>query len=167
MESGFVMDFRNGYVLEHLKTKELPKAFVKFPIDAIPKPVSTYIAEGAKAMGCDTSYIALPMLSGLAAAIGNSRRIKLKQSWTEPAILWTGIVGDSGTLKSPAIDMALRPLRKKQDEAFKVYYEQMKEYTEEVREYEATMKRRKRNEPLPDKPVEPTAKRYYLSLIHI
>ncbi len=161
------MDFKNGYTLAQLKPREKPKAFVKFPIDAIPKPVSTYIAEGAKAMGCDTSYIALPMLSALAAAIGNSRRIKLKESWTEPSILWTGIVGDSGTLKSPAIDLALRPLRKKQGEAFKVYYEQMKEYQEEMREYEATMKRCKRNEPLPEKPVEPIAKRYYCGDITI
>jgi hypothetical protein len=147
--------------------KHKPKAFVPFPIEALPRPVSTYIDEGAKALGCDTSYIALPMLSALAAAIGNSRRIKLKESWSEPSILWTGIVGDSGTLKSPAIDLALRPLRKKQDEAFKVYYEKMSEYQEDMREYETAMKRRKKNEPLPDKPIEPIAKRYYCSDITI
>ena len=161
------MDFRDGYTLEQLKPKEKPKPFVKFPIDALPKPVSTYIAEGAEAMGCDTSYIALPMLSALAAAIGNSRKIKLKESWSEPSILWTGIVGDSGTMKSPAIDLALRPLRKIQNEAFKVYAKEMTEYQEELLEYELAVKKLKKGERPPDKPIEPIAKRYYCSDITI
>ncbi len=161
------MDFRDGYTLAQLKPREKPKPFKQFPIEAIPKPVATYIAEGAEAMGCDTSYIALPMLSALASAIGNSRRIKLKESWSEPSILWTGIVGDSGTMKSPAIDLALRPLRRIQNDAFKVYANEMNEYQEELLEYELAVKKLKKGERPPEKPTEPIAKRYYCSDITI
>lgn len=158
------MDFN---VIADLKPREKPAEFTAFPTAALPKPVSSYIEEGARALGCDTSYIALPMLSALAAAIGNARRIKLKESWCEPAIIWTGIVGESGSMKSPAIDMAMRPLRRKQSEAFKKYYEQVREYNEELAEYESAIKRRKRGETLPDKPIEPVAIRYYCSDITI
>ena len=155
------MAHSDGYVLADLKPREKPAEFVPFPVEVLPWPVSTYIIEGAEAMGCDPSYIALPILSAAAAAIGNSRRIKLKESWKEPAIIWTGIVGDSGSMKSPAIDLAMRPLRRMQSEAFRVYAKELEDYQEEFAEYELAVKRRKRNDPMPDKPVEPVAKRYY------
>ena len=161
------MDHRNGYVLADLRPRKKPDEFVPFPVEALPEPVSTYIIEGAEAMGCDPSYIALPMLSAVAAAIGNSRRIKLKETWKEPAIIWTGIVGDSGSMKSPAIDLAMRPLRRLQSEAFQVYARELEEYQEEFAEYELAVKRRKKSDPMLYKPVEPVAKRYYCSDITI
>lgn len=58
------------------------------------------VVAGAKAIGCDAPFIAMPMLTALAAAIGNARRIQLKRGWTAPAILWVAIVGESGTAKT-------------------------------------------------------------------
>ncbi len=161
------MDHRDGYVLADLKPREKPAEFAAFPVEVLPWPVSTYIIEGAEAMGCDPSYIALPILSAAAAAIGNSRRIKLKDSWKEPAIIWTGIVGDSGSMKSPAIDLAMKPLRRMQSEAFRVYESEMEQYQKDLAEYELAVKRRKKSDPVLDKPVEPVAKRYYCSDITV
>jgi hypothetical protein len=81
-----------------------------FPIDALPSPLDAYCREGADAIGCDPAYIVLPMLSMLAGAIGNSYKVRVKNSWDEPCIAWTCIVGNSGTAKSPAIELALKPL---------------------------------------------------------
>jgi len=83
----------------------------RFPLDTLPQPIRSYVTDGAKAIGCDPSFIAPPLLSALASAIGNSRTVMLKQSWREPAILWTVIVGTSGTMKSPAFELALKPMR--------------------------------------------------------
>ena len=168
MEGGCVMDnSKDGYILADLKPRKKPDEFTAFPVEVLPRPVSTYIIEGAKAMGCDPVFIALPMLSAAAAAIGNSRRIKLKESWKEPSIIWTGIIGDSGSMKSPAIDLAMRPLRRMQSEAFRVHDKELEEYQEELAEYELAVKRRKKNDLMPDKPVEPVAKRYYCGDITI
>ena len=92
-------------------------AFQPFPVEVLPEPVRSYVAEGAEAIGCDPSYVALPLLSALAAAIGNTRCVQLKADWTEPSVLWTAIVGPSGTQKSPAIDLALKPIREFQQAA--------------------------------------------------
>ncbi|MCK4626637.1 MAG: DUF3987 domain-containing protein [Phycisphaerae bacterium] len=65
----------------------------------------------------------MPLLAALASAIGNTRRIQLKRGWSEPAILWAAIVGDSGTMKSPAMELALKPLRQRQGKAIKQHAE--------------------------------------------
>jgi hypothetical protein len=53
-----------------------------FPVDALPEPVRRFVATGAKAIGCDPSYVALPLFSALASATGATRRIELKPGWS-------------------------------------------------------------------------------------
>jgi len=154
---------RDSQELNMILPRPLPTAYVPFCTDALPEPVQSYVRGGAEALGCEASYVALPVLSALAAAIGNTRRIQLKKSWCEPAVLWTGIIGPSGTLKSPAIDLALKPLRKKQSAAFDVYEEAMVNYQQELADYETQKMRKKRGEALPEKPKEPVARRYICS----
>ena len=75
-----------------------PPPYVPFPTDALPKPVADFIRQCATALGCDESFIALPLLAALASAVGNTRRIRLKGSWCEPCVVWAVIVGDCGNL---------------------------------------------------------------------
>jgi hypothetical protein len=84
-----------------------------FPVDVLPPACRRFVREAAEALGVDASYVALPVLAGLASAIGNTRRIALSRTWTTPAVVWAGIVGESGTLKSPAIKVALGPIHKR------------------------------------------------------
>lgn len=157
------MNLNDGKVIESYKARQMPDEYKPFVVDYIPEPIRTYIIEGAKTLVCDPAYIALPMLSALASAIGNSRRIKLKEAWHEPAIIWSAIVGESGSMKSPAIDLAMRPLRKMQNEAFREYAEAMEEYEKLEAEYQQALREKKKGYDLPDKPVEPIATRYYCS----
>jgi hypothetical protein len=85
-----------------------------FPVDALPPACRQFVCEAADALGVDASYVALPLLAGLASAIGNTRRIALSRTWTAPAVVWAGIIGESGTLKSPAIKIAMTPIHKRQ-----------------------------------------------------
>jgi hypothetical protein len=78
------------------------ESYKSFPVVAFPEPIRAYVSQGALALGCDPAYLALPALAVAASAIGNTRTIRLKRGWEEPAIVWSAIVGDSGTLKSPA-----------------------------------------------------------------
>ena len=61
---------------------DIVEEFQPFPTDALPSPVRDFVKAGAKAIGCDESYIALPILSVAAAAIGNTTRLELKNSWS-------------------------------------------------------------------------------------
>jgi len=138
--------------------------FRPFPVDALPEPIRGFVSVGAQAIGCDPSFVALPMLAALASAIGNTMRIELKRGWTEPAIVWSAVVGESGTMKSPALELALRPVRKRQHDRMKQYAEEMERYRDEVLRYERDLtqwKRKKGEDAPPAKPPEPLADRYW------
>jgi hypothetical protein len=77
-----------------LSTIKPIKAFRTFPTHVFPDPIRGFVTVTAKSIGCDPSYVALPLLSALATAIGNGWQIKLKDGWTEPCIIWTVIIGE-------------------------------------------------------------------------
>ncbi len=61
------------------KARELPR-YQDFPVDALPFPLKEYISQGALALGCDPSYLALPALAVVASCVGNTRTIRLKRA---------------------------------------------------------------------------------------
>ncbi len=140
--------------------------YSEFPVDALPEPCRQFVTEAATAIGCATSYVALPLLACLARAIGNTRVIRLKRSWVEPAILWCAIVGKSGTHKSPALQVSTAILARKQAEAIVEYAEAVKHFEQERAQYERDYqqwKRSKSTEPPPWEPKEPHCRRYIVS----
>jgi hypothetical protein len=143
---------------------ELP-SFEPFPTEVLPVPLCFFVREGAAALGCDESMIALPLLSAVASAIGNTRRIQLKRTWVEPAILWLVVVAESGTLKSPAWHLAMQPLHRRQTAAFRDHSEKLEQHLRDLIDYKAALDEwkktgRKHNEPQPDEPDEPIPGRY-------
>ncbi|MBB4089914.1 DUF3987 domain-containing protein [Salinibacter ruber] len=85
-----------------------------FPLGVLPDAVQKHSKAQAEAMCVDPSMIAVPSLVVLSAAIGNSRHIRVKSNWTEPATLWEMIIQASGALKSPAQEKALAPVFRKE-----------------------------------------------------
>jgi hypothetical protein len=153
---------------ETAKAKKVLPPYVPFPTDTLPKVAADFIHEGAAALGCDESYVALPLLAMLASAVGNSRCIRLKRTWCAPAMIWAVVVGKSGTLKSPAHDLAMKPVRHVQNAALKEYGERMEDYNRDKALYDADLAAwkksgRKNGEPPPEPPAEPVAVRYLVS----
>jgi hypothetical protein len=142
-----------------------PVVFTQFPTETLPEPVRTFVRASAAALVCDESFIALPLLATLANSVGNSRRICLKRSWCEPCVLWTVIIGESGTTKSPALDQSLVFLRKIEAAHSREHREAMDRFDRDYQLYEADhanwkSKGRKANEPPPEKPTAPICVRY-------
>jgi hypothetical protein len=138
-----------------------------FPGDALPQPLRRFVTEGAAAIGCDPSFVALPLLAALAAAIGNARRLELKRGWYEPAVIWTVTVGDSGTLKSPAHELAVGPVKARQDVAFKEHQAALDHYQAEHDNFEQALVQWQSNKtdpkPLPPQEKEPVCERVLVS----
>lgn len=97
--------------------------YTPFPVDVLPKVVRAFVIAASTAIGCDPSFVALPLLCCLARAIGNKRVIRLKRGWDEHAIIWAAIVGKSGTHKTPAIRAATTFVERKQDDDLQQYSE--------------------------------------------
>src|SRR5207248_1111663 len=81
-----------------------------FPIESLPAPIAEYVRHGARALGCDPAYLALPALAMVAGLIGYTRVLRLKKTWRAPCVLWTLVVADSGSLKTPAFRLVTDPL---------------------------------------------------------
>jgi hypothetical protein len=140
--------------------------FQPFPVDVFPEPVKTYVAKSAGAIGCDPTYIALPLLAALGAAIGTTRMIRLKRTWTEYPIIWAVIVGESGTLKTPALRHVLKPFQLRQFEALKRYQEEKEVFDRELLQYDKDFldwQKHKANLGPPEKPQSPLPVRHIVS----
>ncbi|MDG2410164.1 MAG: YfjI family protein, partial [Pirellulales bacterium] len=138
--------------------------FQPFPTDALPEPVRGFVEAAAGAILCDASFVALPLLSVLSAAIGNTRRIELKRGWTAPAIIWTAVVGESGTGKTPAFKLVMAPVREQQGRALQAHTEKMKQYEASLLSYEKRLndwkRDKKSNRQPPAKPDPPESQRF-------
>jgi hypothetical protein len=142
-------------------------AYRPFPVDALPEPIRGFVDAGARAIGCDPSYLALPLLAAMAAAIGNTRRLELKRGWSAPPILWGAIVGESGTSKTPAFRLVMQPVRERQRKALERHAEEMKKYEADLARWEKDMAAWKRDKNAasdpPEKSDPPQPERFLVS----
>jgi hypothetical protein len=139
--------------------KELP-APDAFPTGAMPRACRVLIEEAAAAIGCPPDFVGLPMLSVLAAAIGNSRVLKLKGGWEEGAAIYGAIIAEPGEKKTPALKVALEPAKRAQAALKEKYQRAEDEHKREQREYEVDKKdAAKAGEAAPPPPQEPTMER--------
>lgn len=136
--------------------------WVPFPIELLPGIVGEYVKAVSSSMCCDPAFAALPLLAGLASAIGNSRRIRLKKSWSEPCVFWMVAMGESGVLKSPPMDHVLTFIRDKQRAEYKEFADRQKEYRQQMLSYESELKQWQRQSakdvtigPAPEPPAAP------------
>jgi hypothetical protein len=136
-----------------------------FPVNALPELLRQFVDAGAQAIGCDVSYLALPLLTAIAATIGNTRRLKLKRGWCAPPILWTALVGESGSAKTAALQLVLKPIRERQRKALERHAEAMKQYRADRTRWERDMTTwKKRGSGLPPaEPEEPRPERHIVS----
>ncbi len=126
-------------------------AYKPFPTSILPPVFARFIREGAVAMGCDDSCIALPALVAAASAIGNTRRIQLKATWSEPSVLWGALLLPSGNVKSSAQELALKPIQSRQRRLIQEYRAAMAVYDDEHAEWKSTPKAERGDEP--DRPA--------------
>lgn len=135
-----------------------------FPVDALPYALAEFVGQCAESLGCDSAFVALPCLTAVAAMIGNARCIQLKHGWTEPPILWTAAIGDSGTLKSPAHGKAINPVFRIQHDLMEKHKRALAEYDRLCDEYELAKKAAEENgdEP-PKEPEKPQVERVICS----
>lgn len=102
-----------------------------FPTHTLPGPIRGLCEAGAESMRLDAAFVALPLLAACAAAVGNATRIRLNDSWTEPAILWTAIVAESGSGKTPAMSLATQATKRIQTQRMREHQDAIESWKKE------------------------------------
>lgn len=85
------------------------------PLDCFPKEVQALTAAGAPIVSVDPAYIAAATLPALASAIGGLTSLALRSNWHIPPSLYLGLVGPPSAAKTPALGIALAPVRAAED----------------------------------------------------
>jgi hypothetical protein len=81
-----------------------------FPLDCLGEPLQKWVERAANGAGVTAAHVAVPTLGIASSLVGMARRIRASSSWLEPMTCWVGIVGASGTGKTPGIDAVKRAL---------------------------------------------------------
>ncbi|MCP4545122.1 MAG: DUF3987 domain-containing protein, partial [bacterium] len=118
--------------------------------ELLPEVLQPWVEDICDRLQCPLDFVAIPAIVALGSVIGRQVGIRpqARTDWTEIPNLWAMTVGRPGTLKSPAIESALAPLRKLSAHAFEEYESTQKEFdldmqAAQIREEVAKKKARK------------------------
>ena len=153
--------------VEPIPLPEKPKV-EPFPVDVFPDPVRRFLTEVSQSMGLPPDYPGIHTLTLLGGAIGNTRVIELKPGYQQQPNLYTALVADTGTGKSPALDAAFEPILAIQKEHARRFANLMDEYEAAMRRYQAELaewKKRKKggDEEPPEEPEQPRMEEVYVT----
>lgn len=85
-------------------------------LKTFPKKLQKLVKQIVWQENYNEEYLLVSMLSATASAAGNSARICIKGEWTTNASLYMILVGNPGQGKTPPLDFAYAPIRKKDEE---------------------------------------------------
>ena len=138
-----------------------------FPSDLFRRFWHNWLKAAAARVSAPEDYVAVALLASAGAALGNVRWPVAGAGWSEPPILWSGLVGAPSAGKSPAIDVVHGLIQHAEDlmaagfDDLNRDYETHKHIAEAIREawktdVKAAVKSGKPPPVMPTDAVEPT-----------
>jgi hypothetical protein len=85
-------------------------AIPEYPVHVLPAAAQQLVSYGRQ-VGLPANLVAGAATAAIAAGIGPLAQLEISATWPERAILWIPLIAPRGAGKSPAQDLAFRPLR--------------------------------------------------------
>lgn len=131
--------------------EDLPRDVSAFPVQSLPAVARQVVKEGVASLGCPPDLIGVPLLSITGGVIGNRVHVELRPSWRERANLWSCIVGNPGTAKSPALGILQSCLDALQKEAHELHLKKKREHEQALDRWQGEDKATRGPRPTPPK----------------
>ena len=137
-----------------MKQKTQPTQVPTFPVDAFPIAFQAIIIELNKQAKFNIDHVSTMILTTASALIGNSCKVQIKNTWKENCILWTAVVADSGSMKSPIINFCTDPLLQLEVELAEKHVEKIQDWEQEKDDFTQNKHNRGQqfNKPRPRRP---------------
>ncbi len=134
-----------------------------FPVNALPTELKNLCKAGHYAFKIPYEFFAVPGLVALATAIGSKHEVAVNRSMSTKAILYACIIASAGSGKSPAQDMAFKPIYSIQKSKMDEYKKAYSEWLLEKEDYDARKKHSKKSkEPFDEiEPEQPRLRELY------
>lgn len=140
------------------ESEYLPKP-PEVPLHVFPNRIQSLLINIATACNTPLQIPVACFLGKLAGLIGRSRRILVKESWSEPGNLWIGLVARSGEGKTPVLKKFFGPIERLEHEAQELTNQQYKDTIEDWKQRRAAIKKDGGDYSLLDeRPEKPIAK---------
>ena len=101
-----------------------------FPLDILPPKIRAFTQQVALATGGDVSVIAFTLLTAASGAISHEFTLRMPGGYLVRPRLWQVIVGDPSSLKTPIMNIALRPLAQMDTESTREHAREMARWRE-------------------------------------
>ena len=88
------------------RRSELPP----LPLDVLSAGWQEWATNAAHGAGTTVDHVLVPLFGVASSLVGTARRLQASTSWTQPFTLWIAIVGNSGTGKTPGLNVSQRTL---------------------------------------------------------
>lgn len=122
----------------------------KIPLDVFPAKLQDMVLALARQENYSIEYTIASLIAAASTAIGNAVNIRIRGGWISSPILYMILVGRPGMGKTPPLDFAFRPIRKRDAKIIKQFKIDM-EYYNSILE---SQKGKKDDRPsLPPKPI--------------
>ncbi len=96
-----------------------------FPLEVFPQAVQSIILDMARYENYKPEFIATAMLSAVSTALGDTYRIRIKGEWQSNAALYIILAGRPGLGKTPPLEAAFRPIRKRDTALLREYEKEL------------------------------------------
>lgn len=153
-----IKDFRTEI---DLKIKELKDIEIEnkntFPLEVFPSNIQEIIKATNRNLNFPIDFMSASILYAVSIAIGNTHRVKVKNGWTESAVLYISIVGPPGTNKTHPLVFALQPIMEEDKRAYTVYENKRQEYLKAM-----SLSKKEREQDGTDEPEKPTLEKFLL-----
>ncbi|MDH6312650.1 hypothetical protein M2137_001425 [Parabacteroides sp. PFB2-10] len=130
-----------------------------YPVQVFPHHIQDIIYATGECLNYPIDYIAASLCFVLSVGIGNTHVAKLKEGWSERAILYIALIGRPGVNKSHPLSFAFHPL-------FEHDAKNAVTFKKEIKEYEQLLylSRKEREEQgINELPNEPVLKKFVVS----
>lgn len=122
----------------------------KIPLDVFPAKLQDMVLALARQENYSIEYTMASLTAAASAAIGNAVNIRIRGGWVSSPILYLILVGRPGMGKTPPLDFAFRPIRKRDAKVIKQFKIDMENYNSIL---ESQKGRKDEMPPLPPKPI--------------
>ena len=102
----------------------------EFPLEILPPTLATFVDAEHRAMGADPAATAMAALTAVAGAMHAETQVRAGDGWWEKPTLWTGLVGQPSSMKSPIIEKATKPLSRIDHERDKRWRQEHTKWTQ-------------------------------------
>ena len=132
-----VMNYPNGeevVMVDKLHLTNMLRAKVEYnldgglPLDVFPDKIQEIILNLSRYENFNVEYVASIIISAMAAAIGNSYQINIRNEWKDSPSLYMMLIGRPGLGKTPPLNFLYKPINDLDDRLDEKYSEELEKY---------------------------------------